>query len=63
MAEEFTIDISPDGNDVKFEGHGIEGPDCKALTKDIEEALGTPGKVMQKPEYHRVRTARRTRQA
>ena len=47
------IDVLIDVNgDVKIEGKGIEGADCKALTKAIEEALGDVTRTTLKPEYH-----------
>lgn len=54
MAEEINIDIGPNG-DVTIEGHNIEGPDCKMLTKEIEAALGTVTQTVKKPEFHRTR--------
>jgi hypothetical protein len=52
MAQEIVIDIDAVGN-VKVEGKGIEGMDCKALTKELEAALGDVQQVRLKPEYHR----------
>lgn len=59
MAEEIEITIAPNG-DVTVEGKGISGPDCRALTKEIEAALGTVTATKLKPEYHRTRVAKRT---
>jgi hypothetical protein len=56
--EEITIDIDAEGN-VKIEGHGIVGPDCETLTKEIEKALGTVEKRTKKREYHTRPTVRR----
>lgn len=54
---EIWIDISADGKDVKVEGKSADmGSDCKVLTKEIEEALGSVETVKIKPEYHRTRT-------
>ncbi len=53
--EEILIDVSPTG-DVKIEGKGIAGSDCTALTKELEEALGTVTKRELKPEFHRQRS-------
>jgi hypothetical protein len=52
--QEIEITISADGS-VQVEGKGIEGNDCKALTKEIEAALGTVANVRLKAEYHRPR--------
>ncbi len=53
MAEEFWIEIAQDGN-VTVEGKSAElGADCKALTKEIEQALGTVTSEVMKPEFHR----------
>lgn len=60
--QEIVIDIAPNG-DVTIEGKGIEGPDCKALTRELEQALGATTRSTVKPEYHRARTQQRTRQA
>lgn len=56
--EEIVIDVSPTG-DVTVEGKNIEGSDCKALTREIEQALGTVTATKLKPEYHRTRAVRR----
>ena len=50
------IDIIIEANgDVTIEGKSADlGADCKALTKDIERALGTVEKTVLKPEYHRA---------
>lgn len=56
---EITIDIGPNG-EVTIEGHGIDGPDCKALTKELEQALGQVEHVEKKPEYTRTRARART---
>lgn len=52
--QEIEILIEPDGT-VRVEGKGIEGTDCKALTAEIEKALGTAVNTVLKPEYHRPR--------
>ena len=49
--EEIVIDIG-NGGDVQVEGIGIAGPDCKALTAEIEKALGVVTKTVKKAEYH-----------
>ena len=54
MAEQIiTIDISATG-DVQIEGHDIVGPECKTLTEDIENALGTVTETRKKPEFLRT---------
>lgn len=55
---EIIIDIDERGN-VRVEGKDISGPDCKALTKEIEDAIGVVEKVELKPEYRRARTVLR----
>ena len=60
--QEIIIEISPTG-DVKVEGKNIEGPDCKKLTAEIEQALGSVQSVKHKPEFHRQRQATITRKA
>ena len=59
MAQEIEILISENG-DWTIEGKDIQGPDCKALTKEIEEALGSATAVKLKPEYRRGRAVKRT---
>jgi len=59
--EEIIIDISPDGTGVRVEGKDIAGPDCKMLTKDIEEALGVTTHTTVKPEFHRSKQQQRTK--
>ncbi len=51
--QEIDIDIAPNG-DVTIEGKSADlGADCKALTKEIERALGVVTSTKTKPEYHR----------
>ncbi len=49
------IDIDATGKKITIEGKGIEGSDCKALTREIEIALGTVESTVLKAEYHRPR--------
>lgn len=49
--ETIHIDIDSEGN-VRVEGVDIVGPDCKLLTKEIEQALGTVTKETKKSAYH-----------
>ncbi len=58
MPQEIVIDISATG-DVQVEGVGIQGPDCKLLTKEIESALGEVTKTVKKAEYHQAKTVLR----
>jgi hypothetical protein len=63
VPEEIWIDISETG-DVTVEGKSVSlGKDCKALTQDIEQALGTVTATKLKPEYRQVRSATRKVQA
>lgn len=50
--QEIDIIIDPTGRNVTVEGKNIEGADCKALTKEIEAALGKVEATTLKPEYH-----------
>ena len=40
MAEQVTVKIRPDGTSTVRVDCGAEGPACKALTHDLERALG-----------------------
>ena len=51
MSEAIHIDIAANG-DVQIEGIDVIGPDCKALTKEIEQALGTVTKEVKKAAFH-----------
>lgn len=51
---EIIIDIDERGN-VRVEGKDINGPDCKMLTKEIEDAIGVVDKIHLKPEFHRAK--------
>ena len=55
--QEIDIVIERNG-DVTIEGKNM-GPDCKALTKEIESALGTVTATKLKPEYHRAQEVAR----
>ncbi len=57
--QEIDILVHENGS-VTIEGKNIEGSDCKALTKGIEEALGEVTSFKKKPEYHKTRAATRT---
>lgn len=56
--QEVVIDIDTKGN-VRVEGKGFEGAECKALTKGIEEAIGTVEQTVEKPEFRRSRALTR----
>jgi hypothetical protein len=59
VPEEIWIDIAENG-DVTIEGKSATlGNDCKALTAEIEKALGTVMKTVTKPEFHRARAVTR----
>jgi len=45
------IIISPAG-EINIEAVGFKGPDCEQATRYLEEALGTAGKTIKKPEFH-----------
>ena len=51
MSEEIIIDIDPSG-DTTIEVKGYSGPGCKALTADIERALGKATSDRLTSEYH-----------
>ena len=58
--QEIWIDISANG-DVRIEGKSADlGSDCKALTAEIEAALGSVTATKIKPEFHRARTVAKT---
>lgn len=50
---EIIMDISKDGQDVKFEVKGVTGKACTELTKALEEASGSVVKRVLKSEYHK----------
>ncbi|MBX3469499.1 MAG: DUF2997 domain-containing protein [Planctomycetes bacterium] len=49
--QELEISIDDDGN-VTIKVVGVAGPDCLALTKDIEEALGVVVDRQRTNEYY-----------
>jgi hypothetical protein len=53
VPQEIVIDVSANG-DVTIEGKGFDGPECKKLTKELEEAVGVVTHTTIKPEYHRA---------
>lgn len=50
---EVTLEVDTDGH-IVVEVHGVQGPACQALTKELEEALGTVTKKTLKPECHQI---------
>ena len=50
MSEEIVIEIGTSG-DVRIEVNGVKGEGCKALTKGLEDALGTVEGLTLKPEH------------
>ncbi len=48
-----TLEVDTDGH-VIVEVSGVQGPACQALTKELEEALGTVTKKTLKPECNQV---------
>ena len=56
MAEEIVMDIDANGN-VQIETNGFVGADCQAITKGLEEALGTVERAELKPEYRQAKPA------
>ena len=38
--------------EIQINAVGFKGPDCEQATAFLEEALGTVGKKVKKPEYH-----------
>ena len=53
--EEIVIDIELDGT-VTVEGKNFVGPECKQLTKALEEDLGVVTSVVEKPEMRQTKT-------
>lgn len=54
MAQEVVIEIDEKGN-VVVEGKGFAGAECTAVTKALEEAIGTVESRKLKPEYRQAR--------
>lgn len=38
--------------EIQIDAVGFKGPDCERATKFLEEALGTVGTKVKKPEFH-----------
>ena len=47
-----TVNINPDGSDVKLDLDGFKGSGCKDITKAINDVLGTVGEEKLKSEYY-----------
>ena len=52
--ETIIVDVGPDG-EVEVEVHGVQGPGCETLTRDLEASLGRLRDRRKKREYHRVK--------
>jgi hypothetical protein len=46
------IVVEIDEDNVTVEVQGMSGPGCKALTKELEDGLGTKVSDKTKPEFH-----------
>jgi hypothetical protein len=55
--KEIEIIIHPDGR-VEMDVKAGSGPECEALTKDAEAALGRVVKRSRKPEFYQRATAK-----
>ncbi len=51
------IIVTPTG-EIQIDAVGFKGADCEKATKFLEEALGTIGKKIKKPEYHQGQRTR-----
>jgi len=60
MTKTIEVLISSTG-EIKIDAVGFKGADCDHATKYLEEALGTVGAKIKKPEYHQ-RTQAKARQ-
>lgn len=59
MPTKLTITVSPEA-ETKIEVSGVTGSGCKALTKPIEDALGTVTSDKQTADYHKQPQQRQT---
>ena len=50
MKRTIEIIIGPSG-ELQIDAVGFKGPDCEQATKFLEEALGSTGRKVRKPEY------------
>ncbi len=51
MKRSIEVIVSPTG-ELQIDAVGFKGPDCEHATKFLEEALGTVGTKVKKPEFH-----------
>ncbi len=51
MKRSIEIVVSPTG-ELHIDAVGFKGADCEQATRFLEEALGTVGAKVKKPEYH-----------
>ena len=51
MKRSIEITVSSSG-EIKIDAVGFTGADCEQATHYLEEALGTVGTKVKKPEYH-----------
>ena len=57
MSRSIEIIVAPTG-EVRIDAVNFKGADCKAVTRFLEEALGTAGPRHRKPEYHQRQPTR-----
>jgi len=63
MAKEIIIEIGENG-EIELRAEGYKGKQCKADSKDIEEALGiSDGKRKTLPEYHLTEVVKQKQKA
>ncbi len=60
MKPAIEVIVSPDGG-IQIDAVGFKGADCEKATRFLEQALGTVGNRVKKPEYH-ARSSSRTQQ-
>ncbi len=44
--------------EIQIDAVGFKGPDCERATRFLEEALGTVGTKVKKPEFHQHETTK-----
>jgi len=52
LSREIKVEISPDGSQIKIEGHGFTGPGCEEFVDNFAEALGSTNDEGHKDEYY-----------
>ena len=50
---QITVTIDENGSS-RVEVNGVQGPDCKQLTQQLEKALGSTIGSVHKPEFYEV---------